>query len=96
MKTHASCYLFAFLDATIGRRFCVTENGRVGLVPSGVAKGDKICSIRGARVPFVIREVVGIRDGETVFVLVGDCYVDGLMTGDGVGTVSRFHDIRLQ
>jgi hypothetical protein len=97
MKTHASCYLFAFLDATIGRRFCVTENGRVGLVPSGVAKGDKICIIRGARVPFVIREVVGtIRDGETVFVLVGDCYVDGLMTGDAPSTVSRFHDIRLQ
>jgi hypothetical protein len=66
MKTHASRYLFAFLDATIGRRFCVTENGQVGLVPSGVAKGDKICIIRGAGVPFVIREVVGIRDGESM------------------------------
>lgn len=78
IKLGASSYLFALLDASIGRRFCITKTDKFALAPSGCAIGDLICLVPGAPAPFVLRKA------EYSFILVGDCYVDGLMAGEGM------------
>lgn len=83
-KIEAHQYLFAFIDASIGRRFCTTECGRSGLVPSEVMKGDRICVLRGARAPFVVRETPMRENCKQSYVLVGDCYIEGVMAGEGL------------
>ncbi|ORY13402.1 heterokaryon incompatibility protein-domain-containing protein [Clohesyomyces aquaticus] len=82
-KAQAYEYFFAFLDSSIGRRFCVTANGYIGIVPAGIQEGDRICVICGATVPFVLRPTSKLGDGDSeAFQLVGDCYIDGLMGGE--------------
>lgn len=38
-----------------GRRFFITESGRLGLGPKGLRSGDRVMLFVGARVPFVMR-----------------------------------------
>jgi hypothetical protein len=83
-RSQASQYHFSFLDASIGRRLCITEQGNLGLVPSEVAKGDRVCVLLGAKAPFVVRETPKTVRGRRKYVLVGDCYIDGLMAGEGL------------
>jgi hypothetical protein len=78
-KSEAAEYLFASLDASIGRRLCITERGKLGLVLEGVAKGDRICVLVGAKAPFVVREVEGLDAEQEKYLLVSDCYIDGLV-----------------
>ncbi|KAI1092525.1 hypothetical protein F5B19DRAFT_502241 [Rostrohypoxylon terebratum] len=62
-------------------RFCVTRRGYAGLMPLDAKVGDSIVLIRGAVVPFVIRQ-----DQENGFnKLIGEAYVHGLMHGEGLG-----------
>ena len=65
-----------------GTRFCVTQDGYMGLVPTRAAKGDTICVLMGGAVPFVIR---GTENGQ--FRLLGECYVHGLMDGKALDMV---------
>lgn len=59
--------------------FCITTNGYVGLGPAdSLRERDKICVIPGCHVPLVIRQV------EDHYVLIGDCYVYGMMNGEMV------------
>lgn len=95
VKAEAHQYLFAFLDASIGRRFCVTECGELGLVPAGVAKRDRVCVVPGAKTPFIIREIANSDSSRRKFVLVGDCYIDGLMQGEGL-MVGKVEEISIQ
>jgi hypothetical protein len=62
-----------------GRRSIGTENGFMGLSPAGTQLGGLICLFSGGSVPFVLR-----KDGPDHFVLMGECYVDGMMSGNGV------------
>jgi hypothetical protein len=84
VKAAANSYLFAFLDASIGRRFSVTMKGRFALVPNGGAAGDLVCLVAGAPAPLVLREVERSESTRRTFYLVGDCYVDGYMEGEGI------------
>ena len=59
------------------RRFCTTEGKRLGMVPRATQKGDIICAFPGAITPFVLRA-----DGSGNYLLVGECYVQGLMYGE--------------
>jgi hypothetical protein len=61
------------------RRFCVTSNDRLAWIPMGSEDGDEIYIIRGARVPFVLRP-----QGNGQFVLIGECYIQGLMDGEAL------------
>jgi hypothetical protein len=54
--------------------FCVTGNGKIGLVHGDAVVGDKIAVLSGSRIPFTLREK---RPG--MYVLVGDCFVHGAM-----------------
>jgi hypothetical protein len=79
-----------------------TANGYAGLGPQGLKKGDMICLILGAATPFIIREhevadKMGNEDvvhGDGMFVLVGECYIHGLMGGEGM-TMGEIQDIVL-
>ena len=75
-------FVGAFEPAARGRRFCVTQDGYMGLVPTRAAKGDNICVFLGGAVPFLIRK---IDNGH--YPLVGECYVHGLMDGKALDMV---------
>ena len=55
----------------------VTESGRLVSGPA-TQVGDKVCSIAGAKVPFILRR----NDGDEGYQLVGECFVYGLMGGE--------------
>jgi hypothetical protein len=77
---------YAVRSATAHRRFFMTEQrGYMGLGPSTLKKGDKICVLLGGCTPFIIRPIGNREVGSSVpkpcYELIGDCYVDGLMDG---------------
>ncbi|QMW44309.1 hypothetical protein G4B11_007729 [Aspergillus flavus] len=91
-------------QATYRRRFFITAHGRIGLGPATMEKGDRVCVLPGGRTPFILRRR---RDGRilrrsphdfelyvefpTACELLGDCYVRGLMDGEGM---SRWERVR--
>lgn len=74
--------LLEFLNALSGhwndRSFCITTSGYFGLVPTNSSVGDSIIVLYGGRAPFILRHV------SDHFVLVGDCYIHGLMKGEAL------------
>ncbi|ROT37151.1 hypothetical protein SODALDRAFT_280002 [Sodiomyces alkalinus F11] len=72
-----------------GRAVLTTEEGYIGLGPRETRPGDRIVVLLGCDVPLVLRQVRSSRSatageaGEAV-VVVGDCYVEGLMTGEAL------------
>ena len=63
--------------AVAERRVFVTEKGYLGLGPGNTNKGDFVCVLLGGPVPFVLRQ-----DRDDEFVLVGEAYVHGAMSGE--------------
>jgi hypothetical protein len=63
------------------RRFSVSLLGYTCLVPEAAKVGDCICVILGVNVPFVIRKC-----GDN-HILVGECYVQGLMQAEAITKV---------
>jgi hypothetical protein len=61
-----------------GRRFCVTEQGYLGVVPSLCEEGDKIVVFPGMQVPLCLRAT----EGAGRWRIVGGCYVHGIMNGE--------------
>lgn len=57
----------------------VTGPGFVGCAPSSARVGDEIAIILGAPMPFVIR-----RDVEDHYLLIGQCFILGLMNGEAM------------
>ncbi|OTA86511.1 hypothetical protein M434DRAFT_24190 [Hypoxylon sp. CO27-5] len=72
------------LYAALAKNFCfnrtffITSDGCMGIGPSGAQIGDHIAVIFGGGVPYILR-----REGDG-FVLVGESYVQGLMTGEAI------------
>jgi hypothetical protein len=60
-------------------QFCITRDDRLSWVPKITEIGDRICVIRGANVPYVLRPK---ENGK--FALVGECWVQGLMEGEAL------------
>jgi hypothetical protein len=69
-----------FAGRSLGMRFCVTEKGRMAIVPPLSNGGDIICVIKGARMPFVLRK--NSYGERSLYNLVGSCYVHGVMDGE--------------
>ncbi|PVH75711.1 HET-domain-containing protein [Cadophora sp. DSE1049] len=68
-----------------GRQFFGTANGYMGRGPHGMQVGDLVVVLLGAKVPFVLRKA-----GETGrLLLVGECYVHGIMRGELVQESTR-------
>jgi hypothetical protein len=69
--------------ATCFRRFCVTKEGRMAIVPPKTLPGNIVCISKGARMPYVLREIeeAVLLSGkkQQLYSLVGCCYVHGSM-----------------
>lgn len=67
--------------ATRGRRVFVSAAGHLGLAPAGAEAGDAVCVFPGIRTPFAVRKN-GVRDpAEGDYVLVGEVYHYGVVSG---------------
>jgi hypothetical protein len=67
-----------YVDITLARRaLCFTQHGYLGVIPEEAREGDRIAIFLGANVPFVVRPT-----GNGDYVLVGVCYVHGIMDGE--------------
>ncbi|KAK5651417.1 hypothetical protein OQA88_12505 [Cercophora sp. LCS_1] len=62
-------------------RFATTSRGYAGLVPPETRPGDVVTIVHGAAVPFITRKVP---EEEGVSRLVGECYIHGIMHGEGL------------
>ncbi len=63
------------------RSFFTTKKGHIGLEPSSMIKGDKICIFQGMPWPAVLRW-----NGEkSAYFFVGLAYMRGIMTGEVLG-----------
>jgi len=80
-RTQSLSYLAALRDTVQGWRFAVTKNGFVGTVPDLAQAGDVVAILKGGRVPFILQKS-DARSG--AFRLIGECYVHGLMNGEGL------------
>lgn len=66
------------------RRLFATRRGYVGSGPPWMSNNDVVCIIHGADTPFLIRKSPTSDDGKVVYTLVGECYVHGMMNGEGL------------
>ena len=68
--------------------FGTSTQGFLGWGPSLTHKNDVLCIIIGALTPFLLRPVDkhGLDENSTTqkYQLVGECYVQGLMNGEGL------------
>jgi hypothetical protein len=86
-----------FRDTTkyMTRRLITTESGHVGMGPSRVQKGDKICVLLGCSIPLVLR----VRNDATSYEVIGEYYLDGFMDGEALlpadGYSSHVEDFEL-
>ena len=65
-------------------RFLATERGYAGMGPGGLEVGDEVWVVSGVSTPLLLRRV----EGKSVYRLVGECYVHGVMYGEAL----RFQD----
>lgn len=71
-------------SAAFPRRMAITqEKGCLVMVPKGTRDGDLVVLFWGAEVPFILREGLEV-DGVIEYEIVGECYVHGVMDGEGV------------
>ena len=69
-------------EISVGRRFCVTKDGYMGLVPPGTEEGDLVCIIAGAPTPYLLRRFKHSSSKTfpmELYQLVGECYIHGRM-----------------
>ena len=73
-----------------GRRLIKTaKHGFVGLAPEATQEGDIVAILYGLSVPVVLRQIHGTPDGDNVFILVGECFIYGMMDGEAL----RFQEV---
>lgn len=72
----------ALRSTTENRQFIVTSKDRVGLAPRNVKPGDMVMLMPATVVPFVVRKIGNISQGQPTCSIVGDCYLDGVMYGE--------------
>lgn len=65
----------------VGRSCFFGANDQVCFGPAAMDEGDRVCVFLGYRTPFVLRPV------DNRWVLVGECYVPGLMLGEAMDNV---------
>lgn len=70
-----------------------TEGSLIGLAPRDSRNGDHICILFGVSVPVVLRH--HLRDTRSCWQLVGEVYVDGMMDGEKLCSLSK-EDVALE
>ncbi|KAK0722699.1 heterokaryon incompatibility protein-domain-containing protein [Lasiosphaeria miniovina] len=90
---------FAYVAQRFGwrdKRFFVTSSGRIGSGPQQLEEGDSICLLHGGATLFVLRPTPSPVEGEDCHYYLGECYVQGLMKGEGMdlGKPSEWFNLR--
>lgn len=62
-----------------------TRQGYVGLAPAAARAGDEIAVLVGCCVPIVLRR----NEGKSIWQVVGECYVHGIMNGEVLRTAVK-------
>ncbi|KAK7755418.1 hypothetical protein SLS62_002645 [Diatrype stigma] len=75
------------INALAWRRLMGTRGGRMGTAPAAAKVGDRVAVLQGCSVPMVLRE-----NGDG-WVVVGECYVHGVMDGEVLAASSK-EDVR--
>jgi Heterokaryon incompatibility protein (HET) len=68
----------AVISASVNRTFFISCKGYMGMGPLAMDEGDMICVALGCNVPLVLR-----KEGDH-YLLVGECFVWGLMDGEAM------------
>jgi hypothetical protein len=86
-------YYLALQECLKGWRCVTTKSQFVGIVPPGADKGDVISVIDGGVVPFLLRRDKTLEGSR---LLVGECYIHGLMNGEAgeLGLPERIISLR--
>jgi len=66
-------------DFTARRRFVVTDNGMMGVVPAGSLSGDSVFVLLGGSVLYVLCVME-----EDRYMLIGEAYFHGMMDGESM------------
>lgn len=69
------------IEGCYGRRFAISQQGRLCWVPPFAETDDDIFVPCGAQTPFLVR-AKGEMEGQDVYELVGESYIQGLMWGE--------------
>jgi hypothetical protein len=67
-------------NSCYGCRLFITDDGMLGTGFSGMMAGDVVCILFGGNVPYILRPT----DIEGQYILIGECYVKGLMQGEAL------------
>ena len=73
----------SLMYATMGRSIMWTDAEHLCLGPGDAEEGDWVCLVMGSHVLYVLRE----REGRLG--LIGECYVHGLMDGEGLAMIEN-------
>jgi hypothetical protein len=77
---------FNILDlVSTNRKFFVTEKGYMGIGPNSMQPTDIVCVLFGGKTPFVLRPTSTPNE----YLLLGECYVYGLMDGEAMDAYER-------
>lgn len=71
-----------FYEVCKGRSFFSTRKGTFGLGPNRTKKGDLIVVLCGARTPFIMRKSQLPGKRGSVYRLIGEAYIQGIMDGE--------------
>jgi hypothetical protein len=71
-----------------GRRLFVTTNGHLGFGPNDAQPGDAVVVLGGANMPFLLRKT------DSLFQLLGECYIDEIMSGEAVEAMQKGQPLR--
>jgi hypothetical protein len=74
-------YVKELLEWLSGRAFFLADEGYIGLCPADSRIGDQVCVMLGCSTPLLLRPISG-SDADNQ--LLGECYVHGLMHGEGL------------
>jgi hypothetical protein len=69
-----------------GRKVFLTASGHLGYGAWNTEAGDIVVVLGGANMPFLLR-----RKSNSLFELVGECYVDDIMAGEAVEAIEALH-----
>jgi hypothetical protein len=82
LNIKSSKFTAAAMSTIRGRRFSITRKGYIGWVPPFTQEGDLICIFAGIHSPFLVRPHYRGRGLKTAYLLVGACYLNGMMDGE--------------
>lgn len=91
----SSGLMFRHLTAVLKRRLFRTVSGRLGVGPYRLRRRDPVWVFGGGPTPFVLRRSRKYWRARHEYVLIGHCYLHGVMDGEAVSNASKLRRCHL-